>query len=65
MAHDQHENPDGLEIRVPQDEDYRTCSDCGADCEPEPFTTDAGIRIGFACPEHGVHTVVDPFEGSR
>lgn len=49
----------------PADEQYRTCTQCGADCSPEPFETDSGIRIAFACPDHGVHTVVDPFEGER
>lgn len=49
----------------PPDEHYRTCAECGADCQPEPFETDSGIKIAFSCPEHGVHTVVDPFEGSR
>ncbi len=50
---------------APGDEGYRTCTECGADCLPEPSTTDAGIRIAFSCPEHGLHTVVDPFEGKR
>ena len=48
------------------DEAYRTCPECGEDCEPEPFELPgAGIRIAFRCPPHGVHTVVDPFEGHR
>jgi len=48
------------------EESYRTCADCGRDCEPVPFTTASeGIRISFICPIHGVHTVVDPFEGDR
>lgn len=49
----------------PTDEQYHTCADCGADSEPEPFETDRGTRIAFSCPEHGVHSVVNPFEGSR
>jgi len=49
----------------PADEQYRTCPECDADCPPEPFETDSSIRIAFACPEHGVHTVVDLFEGER
>lgn len=44
---------------------YRVCSQCGRDCEPEPVPTDAGMRIAFICPVHGVHTVVDPFDGQR
>jgi len=44
--------------------EYRTYSQCGADCSPEPFETDQGMRISLVCSEHGVHTVIDPFEGS-
>ena len=48
------------------DEGYRTCSVCGGDCEPEPTGTDGlGIRILWVCPDHGVHSVVDPFEKHR
>jgi hypothetical protein len=47
------------------DDLHRTCAECGADSAPEPFETDPCIRIAFSCPEHGVHTVIDPFEGSR
>ena len=47
------------------EEQYRTCPECGADCEPELFDTDAGVRIAFVCADHGVHSVVDPFDGSR
>jgi hypothetical protein len=45
------------------DEQHRTCPQCGADCHPEPFQTDDGFRIAFVCAEHGVHSVLDPFEG--
>ena len=45
--------------------EYRKCPECGADCSPEPFETDRRMRISFVCPEHGAHTVIDPFEGSR
>lgn len=48
-----------------EDEAYRTCAECGGDCEPEPIPTDAGMRIAFRCPTHGVHTVIDPFEDLR
>ena len=47
------------------EENYRTCPECGSDCKPELFETDSGIRIAFTCAEHGVHSVVDPFEGSQ
>lgn len=56
---------EALTMFEPADEQYRTCAECGADCPPEPFETNSGIQIAFSCPEHGVHTVVDPFEGSR
>lgn len=48
-------------------EDYRTCAECGGDCEPEPFEASqgGGLRVAFTCPQHGLHSVVDPFEGSR
>ena len=44
---------------------YRTCSKCGADCPPEPLEADNGFRIAFVCPQHGVHSVLDPFDGKR
>ena len=48
------------------DESYRTCSVCGGDCEPEPTgADDLGVRILWVCPDHGVHSVVDPFEKLR
>lgn len=33
-----------------EDEAYRTCAECGGDCEPEPVPTSAGMRIAFNCP---------------
>lgn len=47
------------------DEQYRTCPECGRDCAPDAFETDDGYRIAFLCPDHGVHSVVDPFDGER
>lgn len=53
-------------IIAPTDQSYRTCSECGRDCMPEPTPIEGhGMRIAFVCPEHGVHSVVDPFEGKR
>ena len=51
----------------PANEEYRTCAECGSDCEPEPFDVGKGqgVRIAFGCPTHGVHSVVDPFESKR
>ena len=61
------EIPDDLEIRVwYTDSGYRTCLVCGGDCAPEPGGADGhGVRIMFVCPDHGVHSVVDPFEDKR
>lgn len=51
---------------MPDGNDYRTCPQCGLDCEPVPFdSAGAGIRVSFICPAHGVHTVVDPFADTR
>ncbi len=48
------------------DESYRTCSECGGDCEPEPSGSDGlGVRIMWVCPQHGVHSAVDPLEHLR
>lgn len=46
-------------------EQHRSCPQCGADCPPESFETDDGLRIAFVCAEHGVHSVLDPFEDNR
>lgn len=47
-------------------EDYRTCSTCGGDCEPEAAGAEGlGARVAFVCPEHGLHAIVDPFDGRR
>lgn len=40
-------------------EDYRTCSQCGSDCEPDPFPTGKGIRIAFVCAQCGLHSLID------
>lgn len=51
---------------MPDRDDYRTCPQCGLDCEPVPFdSAGVGIRVSFICPAHGIHTVVDPFTDSR
>ena len=42
-------------------EEHLTCTECGADCAPEVLESDAGMRVAFVCPQHGVHSVVDPF----
>lgn len=51
---------------MPDGDDYRTCPQCGLDCEPVLFdSAGAGVRVSFICPTHGVHTVVDPFADCR
>lgn len=48
------------------DESYRTCSQCGADCYPDSASIKGkGIRLVWTCPNHGVHSVVDPFHDFR
>lgn len=48
------------------DEEYRTCSECGGNCEPEPSAVDGlGVRIAFVCPEHGAQSMLDPFSDQR
>lgn len=67
MDYDEFGEVDGVPIRVPANDGYRTCSVCGGDCEPDPgFGSDEhGARIAFVCLEHGVQSLVDPFEGER
>lgn len=66
MDHERDDGPDGLEIRVPRDVAYRTCSVCGGDCDPEPSAEDGiGVRIMFVCPAHGAQSLLDPFSDLR
>lgn len=59
-------NVGGIPIRVPV-KSYRTCTVCGTDCQPDQgFSSDEiGVRIGFVCPEHGINSIVNPFEGEK
>jgi len=65
MEYEEVGNVDGVPIGVPVNEDYRTCTVCQGDCEPDVgFGSDGhGARITFVCPEHGAQSLVDPFEG--
>jgi hypothetical protein len=59
---------DEPEIRVDGgsgNDSYRTCAQCGADCLPEPIESNHRSRIVFLCPEHRLHSIVDPFEEKR
>lgn len=47
------------------EERYRTCAECGRDCEPEFLSTKpdgGGLRVAFTCPQCGLHTIIDPFK---
>lgn len=64
------ELPDDLEVRFGDgsgNEHYRTCPECGRDLAPEPFEAGegGGFRFAFTCSIHGLHSVVDPFQGFR
>lgn len=67
MEYERFNGPGGLEIHVPTDESYRTCSTCGGDCEPDTSLSadGTGARIAWLCPSHGVQSVVDPFSELR
>lgn len=58
---------DGVPIRVPTEDSYRTCPVCHGDCEPdiEFSSNEHGARIAFVCREHGVQSMVDPFDELR
>ena len=51
-----------MNLLLPEDDSYRTCSECGADAEPQPFTAEGHISIAFVCRQHGVRTVISPFD---
>ncbi|WP_281873184.1 hypothetical protein [Brachybacterium paraconglomeratum] len=66
MEYERIDGPDGLVIRVPIDDGYPTCSQCGGDCEPDPGAGGGiGTRIEFISPIHGVNAAVDPSEDQR
>lgn len=67
MEYEEVGDVDGLPIRVPVDDNYRTCAQCGRDCEPDIGlgSDERGARIAFVCPEHGIQSLIDPFEGRR
>lgn len=67
MDYEHIEGPDGLDVRVPSNDDYRTCTLCGGDCEPDTTLSSdgTGVRIVWVCPEHGPQGIVDPFNELR
>ncbi|MBO4145956.1 hypothetical protein QWJ06_05375 [Kocuria rhizophila] len=57
---------DGLGDLAPADQSYRTSAECGVDCALDPTAIDGmGVRIAFVCPQHGVQSIIDPFQGQR
>lgn len=67
MEYDELGDQDVVPIRPPTDQGYRTRSECGSDCEPDHSISveGQGTRIAFVCPDHGVQSIVDPFEDQR
>lgn len=66
MDYERIAGPDGVDIRVPREHAYRVCGVCGNDCAPDSAGADGlGMRIVFVCPDHGVQSIVDPFEDQR
>lgn len=67
MENEQSDDTDNLSFGPPMDESYRTCAECGGDCypDPSPSADGIGVRIAYICPEHGVHSIVDPFKDKR
>lgn len=67
MEFESYGDVDGVPVRTPVGDEYRTCGVCGADCVPDAALTDAGLgaRVVFSCPTHGPQSVIDPFGDSR
>ncbi|MBN8423094.1 hypothetical protein JF531_00985 [Microbacterium esteraromaticum] len=67
MEYDEIGDVDGVPVRVPVDDGYRTCAVCDGDCEPdvEFGSHESGARIALVCPTHGIQSLVDPFEHLR
>ncbi len=61
MEYHELDGPEGVPVRVPTSDDYRTCSQCGGDYYPDPSITveRQRARIAFVCAEHGVQSLVD------
>lgn len=56
----------GQDGKAPVDPGYRNCSSCGGECVPQALDAEGlGVRFAFACGEHGVQSVIDPFADSR
>ena len=54
-----------MPITMPEGDGYRTCDMCGGDAPPEHFDGTGQLRLAFVCPEHGVQSIVYPFEEYR
>ena len=47
---------DGIEWSGP------SCPTCGRELDAEPVASSERITVAYSCPEHGVVSLVDPFE---
>lgn len=65
MAYEHIAGPDVFDIRVPRVQAHRVRR-LRNDCAPESVGADGmGLRIVFVCPDHGLQSTFDPFEGHR
>ena len=66
MEFDGMEIPADIEVTVWGSNEHRRCNVCRAECAPEPSGADGyGVRIIYVCRDHGLQSVVDPFEHLR
>jgi hypothetical protein len=66
MDYDTFETPSSVRLNIPRNQDYRTCSECSSDCSPGANAIDGiGLCIASVCAEHGVQSIVDPFNDER
>ncbi len=61
-----HRRPGRSRYPFPREHAHRVCGVCGNDCAPDSAGANGlGVRIVFVCPDHGVQSIVDPFEDQR
>lgn len=41
--------------------ELQTCPQCGQALHDEPIIVDHALRVGLACVQHGVASIVEPF----
>jgi hypothetical protein len=47
---------DGIEWEGPM------CPECGRELDVETLVSELGMRAVYTCPEHGIASIVDPFD---